>query len=217
MNNQMMNNQVAGPETIDLLHYWHVLRRHILKIIALSAVATLVAVLVVLAMTPVYKATSTLLIESEDAKILSIEEVYGISGQNSEYLQTQFEILKSRELAKRVALELNLTDNQEFNPYHPANKKTVSLGALKEELWGASEPPTPEEIEHATIDSFWGAVSVSPIRKTQLVNVSVESQSAELAALAANSMSRAYVESQMEAKVGMTQQAASWLSESNGS
>ena len=216
MNNQMMNGQVAGPEAIDLLHYWHVLRRQIFKIIALSAVATVVAVLVVMTMTPVYKATSTLLIESEDAKILSIEEVYGISGQNSEYLQTQFEILKSRELAKRVALELNLIDNQEFNPYHPANKKTVSLGVLKEELWGPSEPPTPEAIEHATIDSFWGAVSVSPIRKTQLVNVSVESQSAELAALAANSMSRAYVESQMEAKVGMTQQAASWLSERLG-
>ncbi len=200
-------------EVIDLMHYWHVFRRHLTKIIALSAVATLIAVLVVMSMTPIYRATTTLLIEAEEAKILSIEEVYGLGGQSSEYLQTQFEILKSRELAKRVALKLNLIKNSEFNPYHPANKKSFSI---KEYFFGEGEAPTDTDILAATINRFWQAVSIDPLRKTQLVKISVESRDPELARVASDAMATAYIQSQLEARVGLTQQAAAWLSERLG-
>ena len=79
----------SGLEVIELSYYWKIVRRQIKKIIALSAVVTLISVLVVLAATPVYRSTVTMLIESEEAKILSIEEVYGLSSQSSEYLLTQ--------------------------------------------------------------------------------------------------------------------------------
>ena len=82
-------NNAAAVEVIDLTHYWHVIRRQTRKIMALSVIATIIAVLVALVMTPIYRATATLLIESEEAKILSIEEVYGLSGQSSEYFLTQ--------------------------------------------------------------------------------------------------------------------------------
>jgi len=208
---QTMNNPAV--EVIDLTHYWHVIRRQAKKIIALSAVVTLLAVLVALVLTPKYKATATLLIEAEEAKVLSIEEVYGIGGQSSEYFLTQFEILKSRELARRVVEEKGLINNPEFNPYHPANKKSFSL---KEMILGESEPPTDEEILKKTTDTFWEAIEVSPVRKTQLVKVSVMSESAALAPELANALANAYINSQMEAKVGLTQQAASWLSERLG-
>jgi exopolysaccharide transport family protein len=208
----LMNN-AAAVEVIDLTHYWHVIRRQARKIMALSVIATIIAVLVALVMTPIYRATATLLIESEEAKILSIEEVYGLSGQSSEYFLTQFEILKSRELAKRVVLQLGLVDNPEFNPYHEANGKSFSL---REFILGAEEPPTADEVLAKTIENFWEAISIEPVRKTQLVNISVESQSPELAYAAANAVAIGYIESQMEARVGLTQQAAVWLSDRLG-
>ncbi|MFP6844234.1 MAG: polysaccharide biosynthesis tyrosine autokinase [Thalassolituus sp.] len=208
----LMNN-AAAVEVIDLTHYWHVIRRQMRKIMALSVIATIVAVLVALVMTPIYRATATLLIESEEAKILSIEEVYGLSGQSSEYFLTQFEILKSRELAKRVVLQLGLVDNPEFNPYHEANGKSFSL---REFILGAKEPPTADEVLAKTIENFWQAISIEPVRKTQLVKISVESQSPELAYTAANAVAEGYIESQMEARVGLTQQAAVWLSDRLG-
>ncbi len=206
-------NNAAAVEVIDLTHYWHVIRRQARKIMALSVIATIIAVLVALVMTPIYRATATLLIESEEAKILSIEEVYGLSGQSSEYFLTQFEILKSRELAKRVVLQLGLVDNPEFNPYHEANGKSFSL---REFILGAEEPPTADEVLAKTIENFWEAISIEPVRKTQLVNISVESQSPELAYAAANAVAIGYIESQMEARVGLTQQAAVWLSDRLG-
>ena len=208
-------SQVANPavEVIDLTHYWHVLRRQAKKIAALSGVVTLLAVLVALVITPVYKATTTILIESNEARILSIEEVYGISGQNSEYFLTQFEILKSRELARRVVVNLGLVNEPEFNPYHPDNKKTFSLRTL---ILGEPEAPTEDDIIAKTTDAFMEAITVSPVRKTQLVMVSVESQSPALAARAANAMAEAFISSHLEAKVGMSQQAADWLGDRLG-
>lgn len=206
-------NKSSAVEVIDLAHYWHVVRRQLKKIIALSIVATIIAVLVVLSLTPKFSATTTLLIESEEARILSIEEVYGMSGNSSEYLLTQFEILKSRALAERVVNELNLINEPEYNPYHRAHSKKFSLKAL---IMGDAEPPTEAEVLAKTVDTFWAFISVSPLRKTQLVKISVESESPELAARASNAVANAYIQSQLEAKVGLTKQAVDWLSERMG-
>ena len=206
-------NKPSAVEVIDLAHYWHVVRRQLKKIIALSLVATIISVLVVLSLTPKYSATTTLLIESEEARILSIEEVYGMSGNSSEYLLTQFEILKSRALAERVVKELNLVNVAEYNPVHPSNAKGFSL---KKMILGESDPLTQEQILAKTVDTFWEKISISPVRKTQLVKISVESESAQLAAKASNAVASAYIQSQLEAKVGLTKQAVDWLSERMG-
>ena len=63
-----MNNH-AAVEVIDLSHYWQVIRRQLKKIILFSAIITVIAVLVALAITPVYRATATILIEAEEAKV----------------------------------------------------------------------------------------------------------------------------------------------------
>ncbi|MEH6447374.1 MAG: polysaccharide biosynthesis tyrosine autokinase [Oleispira sp.] len=203
----------AAVEVIDLAHYWLVVRRQFKKILALSIVATLISVLVVLSLTPIYKATSTLLIEANESKVLSIEEVYGLSGNGSEYFLTQFEILKSRDMAKRVVEALELVKVAEFNPYHSSHKKSFSIKAM---VFGEGEAPTEAQILAKTIDSFWAAVSIAPVRKTQLVKISVESMDPKLAPIAANAIANAYIESQLEAKVGLTQQAAGWLGDRLG-
>lgn len=213
--NSNLNSRNSAVEVIDLGHYWNVVRRQLKKIIALSVVTTLIAILVVFSLTAKYSATSTLLIEASESKIVSIEEVYGLNGGNSEYLLTQFEILKSRDMAKRVVEKLELVNYAEFNPFHPSNEKGFSLKTfiLGE---GDAEPPTPEDIINKTTDVFWDAVSVSPVRKTQLVKISVMSESPALAQKAANAMANAYIESQLEAKVGLTQQASEWLTQRLG-
>ena len=146
-----MNNP-NSVEVIDLSHYWQVIRRNLKSIILLSFIATLITVLIAFVITPVYSASVTLLIESEEAKVLSIEEMYGLNSASDEYYQTQFEILKSRDLARRVAEELNLIKVAEFNPYHPSNKKSFSLKSM---ILGEPEPPTDAEILKATVDGFW--------------------------------------------------------------
>ena len=209
MNSSLNNN--SAVEVIDLGHYWNVVRRQLKKIIALSIVMTLISILVVFSLTPKYSSTTTLLIEASESKVVSIEEVYGLSGTNSEYFLTQFEILKSRDMAKRVVKQLELTKSAEFNPNHAHNKQGFSLRTFI--LGESDEVLTEEDIINKTTDVFWEAISISPVRKTQLVKISVMSESPEMAKQAADALANAYIRSQLEAKVGLTQQASEWLTE----
>lgn len=106
---------VQQDDTIDLRHYWRVLMRFKWGIIGLAIAVTLAAVFIVSAMRPVYKASVTLMIEQKQGKTLaSVDDVYGADITGKEYLQTQFEILKSRELASRVVQELNIAEHPDY-------------------------------------------------------------------------------------------------------
>jgi len=102
-------------DAIDLRHYWRVLMRFKWGIVGLATAVTLAAVFFVSAMRPVYQASATLMIEQKQGKTLtSLDDVYGSDVTGKEYLQTQFEILKSRELAARVVKELDIAQHSDY-------------------------------------------------------------------------------------------------------
>jgi len=53
----------------------------------------LLTTLVVFAMTPIYRASATLLIESQAPKRRFHQEVYGLDPRSQDYLATQIEIM----------------------------------------------------------------------------------------------------------------------------
>jgi succinoglycan biosynthesis transport protein ExoP len=206
-------------DTIDLRHYWRVLMRFKWGIIGLAIAVTLAAVFFVSAMRPVYKSSVTLLIEQKQGKTLtSLDDVYGAELTGKEYLQTQFEILKSRELAARVVKDLNIAQ-------HPDYIVKASTENVEKSWWqlidwkqylpaGHEQNPTPSDEEKfvALVDKFMLHLSIEPIRQTQLVKINFESYDRALTSRVANEMAKAYINSQMEARITLTQNAADWLS-----
>lgn len=212
-------------DEIDLLQLWQTVWRRKWSILTLTLVMMMLAALVVLSMTPIYRASATLLIEQKAAKAVSIEEVYGLDGGSSEYLQTQFELLKSRGLAERVVRQLNLTTHPEFDPrQQPEPLIDVSgvLASLDVRSWLPMTTPDdlvePEAMTEARIfeevvQAFMERITISPVMKTQLVKVEIEMADARLAAQASNALANAYIESQLEARLAMTQTATTWMNE----
>lgn len=204
-------------DTIDLRHYWRVLMRFKWGIIGLAIAVTLATVFGVSAMRPVYKASATLLIEQKQGKTLtSLDDVYGADVAGKEYLQTQFEILKSRELASRVVRELNIAQHPDYLIKEQVDEKAWwQLIDWKSYLpTGHEQNPLPTEEEQFVklVDEFMTHVTIEPIRQTQLVKINFESYDRILTATVANAMAKAYIESHMEARVTLTQNAADWLS-----
>lgn len=206
-------------DTIDLRHYWRVLMRFKWGIIGLAIAVTLAAVFFVSAMRPVYKASVTLLIEQKQGKTLtSLDDVYGSDIAGKEYLQTQFEILKSRELAARVVTDLNIAQHPDYIVEDGAENTEKSWWQLidwKQYLPAGHEQnpiPTEEEKFVALVDEFMLHLSIEPIRQTQLVKINFESYDRALTSRVANEVAKAYINSQMEARVTLTQNAADWLS-----
>src|SRR5437879_13524475 len=98
----------TGDE-IDLRQYWSIINRRKWSIIGLALAVGLLTTLVVFAMTPIYRASATLLIESQAPNVVSIQEVYGLDTRSQDYLATQIAIMggppRARSEERRVGKE----------------------------------------------------------------------------------------------------------------
>ena len=121
----------------DLQNYLRILRKHKWPIALFTAAVTALAIYYAANATPIYSATSTLLIEDQGGDPIPIGELVGIDTKSQDYYQTQYELLRSRGLALRVINHMNLWNHPEFSATARAEKE---LGeAARAELIGEEE------------------------------------------------------------------------------
>ncbi|MCB1616533.1 MAG: polysaccharide biosynthesis tyrosine autokinase, partial [Pseudomonadales bacterium] len=208
MNNKQALETVRDIEgSIDLRDYWNTIIRNRWQIIGFTVSLTILAAIFIFSLPPIYQGEAVVLIESDEAKVISIDEVYDLGTGRNEYYLTQFEILKSRELAETVVLALDLENHPAFQKKPAANRVPFLSFFI------SPKQVTEEEKLKNVVDEFRDNLFIQPVRNTQLVKVIFESEDPKLAAEVANSLARIYIENNLEARLQMTQQAASWLSE----
>jgi len=202
--------------SLDVLEYWRAIARRRWSIVLFTLVAAVIAALVVNAIRPQYRSVATVLIEQGKSKVVSIEEVYNQGFQASEYLQTQTEILKTEDLARKVIGRLQLTTHPDFDP------RQQQPGLLDRYVWPyvpAAFAPTPrhdmseDAVMRAVVQKFTSALDIQLVRNSQLVRISFTSHDRQLAAKVPNAVAEAFIDSDLEARVAMTQKATGWLRE----
>ena len=225
-----MTTQQNDDDEIDLLKLWQTIWRRKWSIITLTLIVMMVTVLIVLSLTPIYRAAATMLFEQKQSQVVSIEQLYGVEGSGNDYLQTQFELLKSRSLAERVVRELNLTVHPEFDPrQRPEPLINFSFSDLIsglniDKLIPGTMPSeleqTEEDLEDLIFDSvtraFMKRITIQQLGKSQLVEVQVDMADKVLAARAANALASGYIESQLEARLEMSSSATAWMNSRMG-
>lgn len=180
----------------DLLAYWNLLWENRWVVACVTALV-FAAVLVGTLLTPkTYRATGSLEIGNESPDIVPVEALFKIQNVSGDYLQTQFEILKSATLSERVIRELRLAETEEFS----------QPGMMKR--WLPREAPEPEELSQGVLAKFQGRLLVGPVKGSRLVRVSFDSEDPQRAARVVNTLLADYIEMRMEA----SQQAKEWLS-----
>ncbi|MBU2225599.1 MAG: chain-length determining protein, partial [Gammaproteobacteria bacterium] len=203
----------VNEEVIDLRKYFSVINRAKWRILLLAILVSALTVFIVLNLKPVFSSRATLLIEAQQAKAVKIEEVYGMNSAQQEYYLTQFEILKSRSIAETVIDRLQLGKHSDFisEPSMMAELKKQLPFLPDDAVDVMSEEDKAARRKEKLVEKFVGKLSIDPVRKTQLVNITFESHDNKLAAAVANAVGDAYIESQLEAKMGITQKANAWL------
>ena len=185
-------------------------------IVFLTLLVGAVTALIVYSITPIYRSTVTLYIEPAKSKVVSIEEVYGGVSGNREHIQTQLEILKSRELAEKLVKRLNLTTDPAIDPRQkpPALDLPFHWRDWIPAGWLPDESAISEEaLNERVIRSVRSDLDVQLVRLSFLIKVSFESTDKALAAKVANTLADVYVENDLEARLQMTQKAGSWLTD----
>ena len=138
---------------------------------------------VTLRTTPTYRATTSILIEKAPPKVVTIEEVYQSGVTDKEYYQTQYKILVSRTLTKKVIDDLKLGQDPEFQK---GNDITTT---------------------------FLSKLFIEPVRESRLVNASFESEDPVKAARIINTFARMYIQQDLDNKSSTSRQAVGWLEE----
>ena len=76
--------------------------------------------------------------------------------------------------------------------------------------------PTEDEVLKTALRRFSEELQIQPVRNSQLVQVSFTAYDRELSAKVPNMLAELYIESDLEARVAMTQKASAWLTERMG-
>jgi polysaccharide biosynthesis transport protein len=188
-------------EGIGLYDCWRVVKRYRRLIFALVATALFLTVVVVLLVTPNFVATSTLLIEPEPPQVLDVRELISEAGSTDDhdYYKTQYDLLKSRDLAAGVIRELKLENTELLGGGGP-HGLLDHLESLYRGLLSMFSPP-PVVVASQTggvsagaIDAYLARLKVEPQVGTRLVKVSFKAPDPELAARITNTHIRHYIQ-----------------------
>lgn len=163
--------------------------------LAVFAVVTLISFLIV----PTYTAVGQILIEREP-NILSFENIFKIETFNDDYYQTQYKLLQSRALAGETIDRMRLSENNEF-----------VKAAVKDGKRQGEDLKNNPLARRKLISELLKRLSIQPVRKTRLVEVSFSDRDPKFAAEALNALFEAYIEMNSQKKYQATEQAADFL------
>ncbi len=202
-------------DEFDLRELWSVIVKRRWAII-LFTLAVLTAVLTATyLMTPIYRASLTLQIDREDIKVVKIEEVAPVetAGSGQDYYQTQYELLKSRNLAQRVINQLDLA-NRQPEASLLAQIKVWLTGWLPKDLQTKETEPQSEAARAETVvTAFLNGLTVEPVRNSRLVKLRYDSLDPKLAATILNALAKAYIDLSLERRFDASAYARNFLQE----
>ncbi|MFW5443112.1 MAG: GumC family protein [Methylococcaceae bacterium] len=227
MNNQMMqpdqepfeDEEASFGEILQTL--W--LRKRLIT--TLTLLISILAALVIFQLTPRYKANTQLLI-GKSSKVMDIQSVLANDLMGDSAILGEMEVIKSRTLAKRIVRALHLDNVEEFNP---APKEDGALAFLNPKNWVSkefmqsiglakmpvekSEEELQSELLSKVASTFLGKLTVSQVKRSQVVTIEIESESPKLAARMADKLADLYIIGQLEAKFDATKKATDWLND----
>ncbi len=203
--------------TLDLREVIRILRRR-LKLITGTVVVGVGAVLLYLLLaTPLYTATTTILLDPDKKSILDAGAVVSGLGSDTAAIESEVELIRSASLARRVVAELRLDKDPEFGGGESASALLLSTIGSWIGLAGPEDETKPdgrkehEKTINKIINDFSGRMKVKRVGLTYVLAVSFTSRNPEKAAKIANQIASSYLVDQLEAKYEATKRATDWL------
>lgn len=211
-------------QDIHLRDYLRVLNKRKYTILTFFSIVLLVTVIVTFTITPVYKATTRVLIEKNEQDPFSSGSFVRF---DPEFQETQYQIIKSFNVAKSVVEKLGL--DTRYRQYFIEDEKKGSIVSFFKKIPGmileVNEDYSKESRLSAVDQSLLpekkvvdvialylsGELEIDPVKKTRIVNVSFPHENATLAAMITNSFAKAYIEEVMEINMSSSSQKLKWM------
>lgn len=211
---------IVEPKEI-IQNIWHK-KQKILGMVAVLMVFTLIVINLI---TPRYTSETLIMVDNQGGNIVNFESTLPGLTLDSATIDSETEVLKSRDLAKKVVEKLDLYDDPEFNAalrpqgrlaqtLHAKNFIPAVLLNILGKNPGESGTVEDKTMEKAlTINAFIDGMTVSRKGNSRVIKVTYTSESAQKAATIVNTIADVYISGQLEARLETTRNASRWLSE----
>lgn len=224
------SHELIGQESFDdneetsLSDIFHVLWLRKKLLVTITTLLTFLAVIIIFQLVPRYTAGTQLLIGINSSKVVDIEEVLtgGLSGDSA--VIGEMEVIKSRKLAHAVINKLHLDQYEEFNPSLKKQDGFLSQFSIKNlvpdillEILGLSdidnisEEDKQQTLQTVIVNGFLEKLKVSQVKRSQIINLTYQSEAPKLAAKIINEIADQYILGQLQAKFDATKKATDWL------
>ncbi|ATD66167.1 exopolysaccharide biosynthesis protein [Luteimonas chenhongjianii] len=206
-------------EEIDLVAYWHLLVKRRWLVLGILAAVVALALIVTLMMPPIYRATAVLQIDRESVQILQVEGVGNAEAAAPDFLTTQYELLRSRSLAERVANELAI-DAATIERLDATGWWQRATAVLRPRANAADSDADEPEAEADQLAALRQAVAivregltVEPVRNSRLVRVHFDSTLPAFSTRVVNAVADGFIAHAIERKFDASSYASRYLEE----
>lgn len=205
---------------VHLRDYWKVIWKRRWTVLALFLIVLITTAVATFTMKPIYRGTTSIQINKENPQVMDFKEMFSVNMWDLDYYQTQYKILESRTLTKRVIQNLKLSEHPEFQPKPLTPFQQWKSNILKPitGLFTSSKKNVPSEKdtsetqkETALVNQFLAKLKVEPIRNSRLVKVHFDSNYPELSAKVPNVLAVTYIQQSVENRFIATEQIKEWL------
>lgn len=204
-----------APITATLADFGYAVLRRWWLVAGIAGAVVLMALAASLAMTPQYRATTTLQIEREAMKVVNMEDLIpSESPMDRDFYQTQYELLMSRSLARRVITKAGLASHPVYKEYVDA--ALAKFEAAAADKAGSGKPaavPRQVLVERALTGPVLASLNIEPVRNSRLVKLNFNSPDPELSARVANTYANEFIASGLERRLEASTFATKYLSE----
>src|SRR5215469_8192333 len=198
-----------GADGTDLRAYCRTIRKRRWTVFSIVLVIFTIASIMTWKQKPSYRADALVEIQKENANIPTVQELFQLENVSDNYLETQYKVLQSETLARRVINQLHLERDSEFNP----PKERLWLQSRAHASAPIRELAVDPDVEQIVLREFKDRLSVDPVRRSRLVQISFECQDPHVAAQAVNALTANFIQGNLESRWRSAQKASEWLSQ----
>jgi polysaccharide biosynthesis transport protein len=208
----------TSGDLLDLAELLRTLNRYKWSIVGIAILSALGTAFYASSQDKYYISAVTLLIETKVPNPIPVRGVYDTDLADKEYFGTQYEILRSRDLAGKVIDKLDLVGNPEFRPPDPSLLGRILNWRSWLPFIDRSEggpPQSPEDLNATRRDgvimNFITRLRIQPVRGTQLVKVGFKARNPALAQKIANAIADQFIDSALQSRLDVTRRTSEWL------
>lgn len=184
---------------IDIRAIFGLLRRQLRLIIVTVVVILGLATLIVFTMTPIYSATTLVMVDTSSKNLLDPTTDYASSSADNARVDGEVELARSDNVLLSVIDKQKLTSDAEFGPKLGFMSRVLSFLRIRQPVL-----PTGQDALNQTLSQLGSMVTVQRRGLTYLISIGARSEDPAKAAQLANAMASSYIESQLSSKVDST-------------